>query len=421
MPPLATSSQPSSARPGPSSSSPDLVVYGDQRTHSSLTTSGSSRCSTAWIRSTSVLARLDRHRLLAEHGPRVDALVDQVHGHAGRLDARVESAARSPACRGRTGSSDGCTLTIRAGKRSRNGRRQQVHVAGEDDELDAVLLEPGRHRHVRASRSSCAARSNDGGREIGGARARSSARASFRFEATARIGRPASISACRFVPSPDDEHADHSIRPITRAARRIRDDRAVADAEVEDTAQLVLPDVPCEPVEDRRPLPGVPVDLARAPVRQHAREVPLDAAAGHVRERTDVGVAAERADVVEVQPRRREQVVAVVVLQLEHLPDEREAVRVDAGRREARRRRRPPRRGSRRSARRGRRSRRRWRRSRARPRGRRRAARPSRRRSARSRPPGRPPRRPRRARRPARGRAGSRPRSRAGTAARRRR
>ena len=37
----------------------------------------------------------------------------------------------------------------------------------------------------------------------------------------------------------------------------------------------------------------------------------------------------------EVEARRREEVVAVVVLVLEHAPNEREAVRVDAGRRKA--------------------------------------------------------------------------------------
>ena len=44
---------------------------------------------------------------------------------------------------------------------------------------------------------------------------------------------------------------------------------------------------------------------------------------------------AQAAHVVEVEPRRREQVVAVVVVLLEDAPDEREAVRVHAGRREA--------------------------------------------------------------------------------------
>ena len=43
-------------------------------------------------------------------------------------------------------------------------------------------------------------------------------------------------------------------------------------------------------------------------------------------------VAAQAPDVVEVEPRRRQQVGAVVVLELEHRTDEREAVRVHARR-----------------------------------------------------------------------------------------
>ena len=45
--------------------------------------------------------------------------------------------------------------------------------------------------------------------------------------------------------------------------------------------------------------------------------------------------AAQPADVVEVEPRRREQIGPVVVLELEHAPDEREPVRVHAGRGQA--------------------------------------------------------------------------------------
>ena len=51
---------------------------------------------------------------------------------------------------------------------------------------------------------------------------------------------------------------------------------------------------------------------ASQPVGEHALEVAEDAAAGHVRER--LRAAAQRARDVEVEARRREQVVAVVVL-----------------------------------------------------------------------------------------------------------
>ena len=49
----------------------------------------------------------------------------------------------------------------------------------------------------------------------------------------------------------------------------------------------------------------------------------------------DVSPSAQPANVLEVEPRRREQVVAVVVLVCEHAPNEREAVCVHARRRKA--------------------------------------------------------------------------------------
>ena len=53
-----------------------------------------------------------------------------------------------------------------------------------------------------------------------------------------------------------------------------------------------------------------------------------------MRERADVVRRAQAADVVEVEPGRRKQVGSVVVLLGQHAADEREAVRVHAGRRE---------------------------------------------------------------------------------------
>src|SRR5829696_381949 len=170
--------------------------------------------------------------------------------------------------------------------------------------------------------------------------ARSRAGMAGLFEATATIGRPASISAWRFVPSPDtstpikgegsrpQDPPDHQL-----AVLRLGDDGAEADAEVEDAAQLVLVDLAAEPLEDGRPRPGVPVQVRAQALGDRPRQVALDAAPRDVGER--VRALAEPPDVVEVEPRRREQVVALVVLELEHTPHEREAVRVDARRREA--------------------------------------------------------------------------------------
>src|SRR5262249_59679310 len=56
-------------------------------------------------------------------------------------------------------------------------------------------------------------------------------------------------------------------------------------------------------------------------------------AAGNVGER--LRPPAESTRVVEVKARRSEQVGPVIILELEHAPDEREAVRMDAGRGEA--------------------------------------------------------------------------------------
>ena len=56
-----------------------------------------------------------------------------------------------------------------SGKRSRNGWRQQVHVAGEHDELDAVLLEPGRHHEVALLAVGVAVEAEGRGRDAGSA------------------------------------------------------------------------------------------------------------------------------------------------------------------------------------------------------------------------------------------------------------
>src|SRR3954471_4070894 len=110
-------------------------------------------------------------------------------------------------------------------------------------------------------------------------------------------------------------------------------DRAPADADVEYAAQLLRLDMAAEPAEDERTLPRVPVDLRTAAGGQHALEVAENAAARHVGE--PERAAAQPPRHVEVEPRRREQVGAVVVLLLEHASDEGEAVRVDPRRRKA--------------------------------------------------------------------------------------
>ena len=113
-------------------------------------------------------------------------------------------------------------------------------------------------------------------------------------------------------------------------------DGAVADPDVEDAAQLVLGDaVRGEPAEDLGPLPGRRVDDRAEAGGQHAREVARDAAARDVGEPAHVGARAQRADVVEVEARRRQQQIGVERLVADDPADEREPVRVDPGRGEA--------------------------------------------------------------------------------------
>ena len=94
----------------------------------------------------------DRARLLEDHRPGVDALVDEMDGDAGLRDAGSEGVLdrRRP---GKAGRSDGWTLI--AVKPLEEGRREQVHVPGADDQLDlgsaASRPSPGRAPPARRS------------------------------------------------------------------------------------------------------------------------------------------------------------------------------------------------------------------------------------------------------------------------------
>ena len=96
-----------------------LVEHRDQRTHSSLTTSGSSRCSTARIRWISVSLGWTGTGSWRITGPvsRPSSTRWTVTPVVSTPAARASSIARAP---GNSGSSEGWTLTIRSGKRSRN-------------------------------------------------------------------------------------------------------------------------------------------------------------------------------------------------------------------------------------------------------------------------------------------------------------
>ena len=129
----------------------------------------------------------------------------------------------------------------------------------------------------------------------------------MRFDATATTGSPRVEQRLEVRAVAADEDADHAIVPMTSSPGSASgDDRAEADAEIEDAAQLILVDVAREPLEHGRPLPCVPVDLGRAAGGEDAREVAEDAAAGDVRERARA--TAETARDVEVEACRRKEI-----------------------------------------------------------------------------------------------------------------
>ena len=161
------------------------------------------------------VARLDRDRLARITGPVSTPSSTQwtVAAVSGTPAASTSSIGCAP---GNAGSGAECVLTTRRPKTSKKPRPQQVHVAGEHGELDAALQEPARERLVallagrvgvgrRRPRSRCRP-----------PRRAPSARTPARFDATATIGRPASMSAWRFVPSP------LTSTPITRRSTRRR-------------------------------------------------------------------------------------------------------------------------------------------------------------------------------------------------------
>ena len=90
-----------------------------------------------------------------------------------------------------------------AGEALEEGRAQQVHVAGADDEVDAVLREPVGHRRVALLAARVVVELEDRGRDSRGLGPLERAARRRLFDATAAIGSPSSISAWRFVPSPE--------------------------------------------------------------------------------------------------------------------------------------------------------------------------------------------------------------------------
>ena len=99
-------------------------------------------------------------------------------------------------------------------------RREQVHVAGADDEAHALLLEPVRHRRVALLAVGVVGQLEGGRGNARRARALERPRARRGSRRRRTTGNPASSSACRFEPSPLTRTPITlaTIRPITRSS-----------------------------------------------------------------------------------------------------------------------------------------------------------------------------------------------------------
>ena len=188
----------------------------------------------AWIRACSVsgVSPGEHGHALLPRAPRPVSTPSSTRCTVAAVSATPAASASSTAwAPGNAGSRAGCTLTTLSGNRARNVGRKQVHVARADDETDAVRLEPVGHRLVaRVAIGDSRSSGNARGRRSPTASARSRAGAPATFEATAAIGMPASIRACRFVPLPLTR-TPTSRRPRPRPRRRRRP-RRLADHEV---------------------------------------------------------------------------------------------------------------------------------------------------------------------------------------------
>ena len=178
--------------------------------------SGSSSCSIAWIASrvsSRSRSAATGDRALQDDRPGVHPLVDEVHRHPGRPRPRRRAPGRSRRGPGRRAAAPGWTLTTRLRKRRDEAVAEQLHVAGEDDQVGLPVTRssrPSRRRAPRGPRSRRAGRPRSRPRPRA---ARCSACASGLSEPTPTTSipsRPCSRSriACRLVPAARGEHDD---------------------------------------------------------------------------------------------------------------------------------------------------------------------------------------------------------------------
>ena len=245
VPPLATISPAELGEAARELGEAALVEDGDQRaldqiSSRPLAAAGARRRGCARAASRRVVAR-PGPAPAAITGPRVDALVDVVHGDAGRRDARRERVldrmrarerrAAATGGRSRSGSGSARGTRPRAGACSRRRRRARRRAPR--------ASRPSPRRAPRGLRSQSSSKAAVGMPAASArARARAPRRCSTRPRRSAARRRSAPAGSC---PRPMTRTPITSIRPITSSPGvGSGDDRAVADPEVEDAALLLL-------------------------------------------------------------------------------------------------------------------------------------------------------------------------------------
>jgi len=162
-------------------------------------------------------ARLDRNLLLRDHFAAVEAFVDIVDGDAGARDARGERVVDRMRS-GEGGKERRVHVHDPVREAVEERRRQHVHVAGQHDELDVVLLEPRRHDEVSLLPRRVAVEGEGrGGDPCGASTLERPGVAAVRGDAGDRQLRvDQRLQVGSFA---RDEDADHvlSIRPMTRS------------------------------------------------------------------------------------------------------------------------------------------------------------------------------------------------------------
>ena len=197
---------------------PCLVVGRDQRAHSSPTTRGSRRCSISLMRACSVSAVSSPWTGRAPARGSGRCRRPRRRGARSRRTRRPRprAAPRPRARRGTPAGAKGARSRPRPGS-GRGTRRQEVHVAGEHDEVDAVAREASRPSRRRASRGRERRRARTT-RSVSPASARSSAGCRVRLLATrrraARVEEGLQVRALAA-----DEDADHRARSFRSRAR----------------------------------------------------------------------------------------------------------------------------------------------------------------------------------------------------------